>query len=233
MSWVVSVGGQKGGTGKSTVAQGLVVEAVKNGTIAILADMDLGQQSSLHWGERRRAAGVLPSIDVRLLRAVAGIAPLRRLCDLLVIDTPGRADQNTLKLVQASDLMVVCSDTNAVELEPTVTLLHDLKAAGLADGRAVIALTKVLDERREREARAYLAKAGMQALPVALRFHPLSHDIGNEGRAVTEARQKAVAEPAREFFAAIASALEKTQERARQTEREEDRQMNREQDRER
>jgi cellulose biosynthesis protein BcsQ len=80
MSWVVSVGGQKGGTGKSTVAQGLVVEAVKNGTIAILADMDLGQQSSLHWGERRRAAGVLPSIDVRLLRAVAGISPLRRLC---------------------------------------------------------------------------------------------------------------------------------------------------------
>ena len=41
MSWVIAIGGQKGGTGKSTVAQGLAVEAVRHGTLAILADMDI------------------------------------------------------------------------------------------------------------------------------------------------------------------------------------------------
>jgi chromosome partitioning protein len=218
MSWVISVGGQKGGTGKSTVAQGLAVEAVRHGSLAILADMDLAQQTSLRWGERRRAAGIKPVIDVRLLRAVAGIAPLRRLCDLLVIDTPGRTDGNTVKLAAASDLLVICSDTNAIELEPAVMLTRELKAAGIDDSRLVIGLNKVIDERREREARDYLAKAGMQALPVALRFHPLTHDIGNEGRAVTEASQKAVAEPARAFFTEVVTALDQVREKQRERE---------------
>ena len=107
MSWVVAIGGQKGGTGKSTVAQGLAVEAVRHGTITILADMDSAQQTSVKWGERRRAAGIKPVIDIRLLRAVAGIAPLRRLCDLLVIDTPGQAGRETLNLASASDLLLL------------------------------------------------------------------------------------------------------------------------------
>ncbi len=230
MSWVISVGGQKGGTGKSTVAQGLAVEAVRHGSLVILADMDLAQQSSVRWGERRKASGIQPVIDVRLMRTIAGIAPLRRLCDLLVIDTPGRIDHNTLKLAQASDLLLICSDTNALELEPAILLMRELAAAGVEEGRVAIVLNKVLDDGRERDAREYLAKAGMKALPLALRFHPSTHDIGNEGRAVTEARQKTVAEPAQQFFDGIVGALEPAREREAEREREE---RSRDQDRER
>ncbi len=143
MSWVITVGGQKGGTGKSTVAQGLAVEAARRGTLAILADMDVAQQSSVQWGELRRAAGLQPKIDVRLLRAVSGIAPLRRLCDLLVIDTPGRAGSETVSLAKASDLLLLTTDTNALELAPTVMLVHSLITAGIANERLAIALTKV------------------------------------------------------------------------------------------
>ena len=42
--WVVSIGGQKGGSAKSTVAQGLAVEAERNGATAILADMDIASK---------------------------------------------------------------------------------------------------------------------------------------------------------------------------------------------
>ena len=207
MSWVVAIGGQKGGTGKSTVAQGLAVEAVRHGTITILADMDSAQQTSVKWGERRRAAGIKPVIDIRLLRAVAGIAPLRRLCDLLVIDTPGQAGRETLNLARASDLLLLTTDTNAIELEPTVMLVQSLQAGGIEDYRVGIALTKVLDSRREAEARAYLKAAGYEALPVSLRFERVTHDIGNRGLAVTEVTQKSVAEPGRAFFDGIADAL--------------------------
>ncbi len=216
MAWVIAIGGQKGGSGKSTIAQGLAVEAVRHGTLCILVDMDPAQQTSVRWGERRKAAGIEPAIDVRLLRAVAGIAPLRRLCDLVVVDTPGRADINTVSLARASDLLVLSSDTNAFELEPTVMLLHELKAAGIDESRLAVALCKVLDDKREAEARAYLRQAGFEALPVALKFHPLTHDIGNEGRAVTEASQKNVAEPAKKFFSEIVSALDQTRGHARE-----------------
>jgi chromosome partitioning protein len=216
MAWVISVGGQKGGSGKSTIAQGLAVEGVRHGALVILADMDLAQQTSLRWGERRKALGIEPKIDVRLLRAVAGIPPLRRLCDLLVVDTPGRADVNTLNLARASDLLVLSSDTNVFELEPTVMLLHELKAAGIDQTRLAVALCKVLDDKREAEARAYLKSVGYEALSVALKFHALTHDIGNEGKAVTEARQKNVAEPAEKFFSAIVSALDRARQQEQQ-----------------
>jgi chromosome partitioning protein len=213
MSWVIAIGGQKGGTGKSTVAQGLAVEAVRHGTLAILADMDVAQQSSVKWGERRRAAGIQPMIDVRLLHAVSGIGPLRRLCDLLVIDTPGRVGSETVSLAKASDLLLLTTDTNALELEPTVMLIHSLTAAGIPDDRLAIALTKVLDDKREAEARAYLKAAGYEALPVALRFNRVTHDVGNEGLAVTEALQKSVAEQANQFFEGIAAAMSQARDR--------------------
>jgi len=212
MSWVVTIGGQKGGTGKSTVAQGLAVEAMRHGTLTILADMDIAQQSSIKWGERRRAAGIEPMIDARIVRAVAGVAPLRRLCDLLVIDTPGQASSETLSLAKASDLMLLTTDTNALELEPTVMLVHSLRAAGIEDCRVAIALTKVLDGKREAEARAYLKAAGYEALPVSLRFERVSHDIGNRGLAITEVPQKAVAGQGRAFFDGIAEALHRARE---------------------
>ncbi len=212
VGWVVSVGGQKGGSGKSTVAQGLTVEAVKNGARAILADMDGEQQTSVRWAERRTQAGIQPRIDARLLRAVMGIGPLRRLCDLLVIDLPGRADATTLNVAKASDLMVLTSDTNVFELEPTVMLMQELKAAGLGTSRVVIALTKVLDAKHEAQARAYLAQAGFEALPVPLMFNRTTHDAGNEGRAATEAGQGAVAEQARQFLTGLVEALDRSRE---------------------
>jgi chromosome partitioning protein len=212
MGWVVSIGGQKGGSGKSTVAQGLAVEAVRNGATAILADMDEQQQTSVRWAERRKQAGIQPRIDARLLRAVVGIGALRRLCDLLVIDTPSRADVTTLNVAKASDLMILTTDTNVFELEPTVMLMHELRAAGITNVKAVITLNKVLDAKREAEARSYLAQAGYEALRVPLMFNRATHDIGNEGLAVTEARQEQVAEQARQFFHEITEALGRARE---------------------
>ena len=103
--------------------------------------------------------------------------------------------------------MLLTTDTNALELEPTVMLVHSLKAAGIEDYRLAIALTKVLDSKREAQARAYLKAAGYQALPVSLRFERVSHDIGNRGLAISEAPQKAIAEQGRAFFDGIADAL--------------------------
>ena len=116
---------------------------------------------------------------------------------------PGRADVTTLNAAHASDLMILTTDTNVFELEPTVMLMHELSAAGLGEDRVAIALTKVLDAKRDGEARAYLAEAGYQALPVALMFNKAAHDAGNDGHAVTELRPDSIAEQAKQFFRGI------------------------------
>jgi chromosome partitioning protein len=126
--------------------------------------------------------------------------------------------------------MIITTDTNVFELEPTVMLLHELKAAGIGDGRVAIALTRVLDTKREAEARSYLERAGYEALPVSLMFNRTTHDVGNEGRAVTEAKPESIAEQARQFFSGLADALTRsramrTQEQGRGHETEQDREQ--------
>ena len=218
MSWVISIGGLKGGTGKSTVAQGLAVEAVRHGTLTILADMDVDAQSSVKWAERRRAGGIKPLIDVRLMRAIAGIAPLRRLCDLLVIDTPGKASHDTVKLAKASDLLLLTSGATVPELEPTLMLVESLRGAGIPEERIEVALTKVFDAKNEAQARDYLRAGNYHALPVALRFNRLIAESANRGLTVTEVPQKAAAEQGRTFFEGIADAIAQARDRAREAE---------------
>ena len=163
MGWVVAFAGQKGGTGKTTVATAFAVAAAEDGATVSIGDFDTRQKSSASWGERRAANGVKPAIQVQLMTNDKAVKLARELVDLLVLDLPGAADGLTLGVAQESDLVVVVTDTNALELEPTVDLLRALERDGLKSPRVVVALTKVLDEKRAGEAREYLGKAGFVA----------------------------------------------------------------------
>jgi chromosome partitioning protein len=206
--YVVSVGGQKGGTGKSTVAQGIAVEAARTGGIVMLADLDLKQATSAEWAKRRKAAGHKPAIEARLI-SQRQVWELQALCNLLVIDAPGYADNSTLELAQRSDLLVLTTGTNLIELEPTVLLTRELMTKGIPQEKVAIALVKVIDREREKEARAYLKDAKLTALEPALGWYKAIHDIGTDGRAVTESPNRAVAAHGAAFFGGIAGALER------------------------
>jgi chromosome partitioning protein len=205
---VVTVGGQKGGTGKSTVAQGIAVEAAKAGQLVLLADLDAKQATSSEWAKRRSIAQIRPRIEARLTNA-RQVWELARLCNLLVIDTPGQADLSTLELAQRSDLLVLTTGTNLIELEPTVLLTRELLVKGIPRERIAVALTKVIDADREREARNYLKSAKLEALPSVLRWNKTTHDVATDGRAVTEAPNREVVKEARGFFEAVGEALER------------------------
>jgi len=134
---------------------------------------------------------------------------LQALCNLLVIDAPGYADNSTLELAQRSDLLVLTCGTNLIELEPTVLLMRELMAKGIPQEKVAIALVKVIDREREKEARAYLKDAKLAALEPALGWYKAIHDIGTDGRAVTESPNRAVAAHGAAFFGGIAGALER------------------------
>jgi chromosome partitioning protein len=206
--YVVSVGGQKGGTGKSTVAQGIAVETARTGRMVLLADLDRKQATSAEWARRRSVAGHQPAIEARLAspRTVFDLAPL---CNLLVIDAPGYADSSTRELAERSNLLVLTTGTNLIELEPTVLLARELAARGVPKEKVAIALVRVIDKEREREARSYLKAAGFEALEPALGWFKTLNDIATDGRAITESSNRAVAMLGAAFIGGIARALER------------------------
>jgi hypothetical protein len=96
---------------------------------------------------------------------------LSALCNLLVIDAPGYADISTLELAERSDLLVLTTVTNLIELEPTVLLMRELMSHGI---------------KQEKEARGYLKAAKLEALEPSLGWFKATHDIATDGRTVTE-----------------------------------------------
>ena len=73
--------------------------------------------------------------------------------------------------------------------------------------RVVVALTKVLDEKRAEEARGYLQKAGFEPLPVYLPHSRFVHDIGNDGRAAVEIPNAPAVKQTRAFVQGLVDAF--------------------------
>jgi hypothetical protein len=71
----------------------------------------------------------------------------------------------------------------------------------------VVALTKVLDEKRAEEARGYLRAAGFEPLPVHLPHNRFVHDIGNDGRAAVEIPNAPAAKQVRAFVQGLVDAF--------------------------
>ena len=67
MGEIISFVGQKGGTGKSTLARAFAAEAAKAQTRVLIADLDDAQRTSWDWGKRRAANHLLPAIDVEMV----------------------------------------------------------------------------------------------------------------------------------------------------------------------
>src|SRR3954470_11765055 len=104
---VISVIGQKGGSGKSTVTVHLAVCAEQAGLSAAIIDTD--PQGSAHkWFERRSAStpGVVREIDADVLPNLITRARANDV-DVLLVDTPGKAETMALAACELADLVLV------------------------------------------------------------------------------------------------------------------------------
>ncbi len=117
---VIAVASQKGGSGKTTLAGHIAVQAELAGAGPV-AVVDTDPQASLAdwWNERSASTPVFMRTSVSNLTA-----DIRRLRDhdikLVVIDTPPAITDTIAEVVQVADLVVV----------PTRPSPHDLRAVG-------------------------------------------------------------------------------------------------------
>lgn len=106
---IIVVGGEKGGTGKTTLAVNLAVELARNGYDALLVDTD-PQSSATMWAYYRDAAEVVPRV-ASVQKQGAGVAhDLRALAqryEILVVDAGGRDSPELRSAMVVADVLIV------------------------------------------------------------------------------------------------------------------------------
>ena len=204
MALKIGVVSQKGGVGKSTVARVIACEYAGNGWEVKIADMDKGQTTVGRWHARRLARGFEPEISVEQYSRVDRALRIEDRFDLLVFDGAPHATLTTKEIAKVADLIVVPSGVSLDDLEPTVLLAHDFRAAGISPDIIAIALCRVGDSVAElEEARAYIDKAGYPALEGSIPERTAYRRASDIGLCITETRYRSLNDRAAELVQSI------------------------------
>jgi len=185
MGFIVSIIGQKGGVGKSTVARAFAVEAALRNTKVVIVDLDYNQKTSMEWAAQRKANNISPEIKVidppraELDRAIKGY-------DLTIIDSAGFTSDLTLWLAEKSHLVVLPTNATTDDLKPTIRLAHELISNDIPRQNIAFVLSKIHNDKEEAFARDYLKQAGYQAVEGYISQRQSLGQAQNEGRAITE-----------------------------------------------
>src|SRR3954453_5660670 len=116
---VVAVAAQKGGVGKTTVAQCLAVEGLKAGRRVAIVDMD-PQQSVAKWGSRRAAKGIpVPAVVPAGERPVKDVAADLKSqgATLVIIDTPPLVSPQLNAALGVATGVILVARPNPMDLE--------------------------------------------------------------------------------------------------------------------
>ena len=129
---IISFLSQKGGVGKTTLACFLAAFFREKNRLVALLDLDANQLSAVNWAGRRAN---LDTEHIKDVPAIGGLnmknlerslAPYQNY-DILLIDAPGGADVETLKVAQASHLIMIPISSSLMTLQPQIMLVHGLQ----------------------------------------------------------------------------------------------------------
>lgn len=127
--YVIAIIGQKGGTGKTTVAVALAAQAAKSGQTVALIDTDQ-QANAANWKDRRKAddMAVLAVPAARLPQTLE--AARKSGADFAIIDSPGKNDSALIAAARAADLVLIPSHERLFAIETLATVRDLLHGAG-------------------------------------------------------------------------------------------------------
>ena len=155
---IIAVIAQKGGTGKTTLVLSMAVAAQQAGRTAAIIDLD-PQASASNWSARRKSdrPAVVSTQPARLSQVLK--AAEESGADLVIIDTPPRAERATLDAVRAADLVLVPCRPSIFDLETFSTTLSLATAVG---SRPLIAVLNAVPARGKKRQQAEQALKEMK-----------------------------------------------------------------------
>lgn len=192
MAIIIGVVSQKGGVGKSTIARLIAREMAAQAWLVKIADLDISQATSYHWRARRLQRAMEPDISIEQYGRVDQALKSAEHFDVLVLDGAPHATQATQQIAKVSDLVIIPTGLAVDDLQPGVTLAHDLMKH-VPRQKVVFALCRVGNSQAEiAEARQYLTEAGYQVLEGELPEQVGYRRASDEGKAATETRYQSL-----------------------------------------
>ena len=208
MSYILALVSQKGGVGKSTLAR-LIAREAANGEYSVkIADLDVGQTTSVKWAARRAQNGIEPSIRAEVLTSVKTGLNEANDFDLYIFDGAPHSSKQTLEVAKEADMIVIPTSESTDDLDPAVVLAHDLRREGIEQDRIVFALCLVADSAKEIQgARDYLSKTPYKVLDGDIPFRSSFKIALDKGYSITETQFKSLVKRADKMAQNIIDAM--------------------------
>jgi chromosome partitioning protein len=185
-TWAVIA--EKGGAGKTTIATHVSIALTQMGKTVEVLDVD-PQQTLAKWGIQRgtKRPRILPVLASQIFETLEQTS--HRQIDIVVVDTCGRADRDSLIVAKAADLIIVPVRARPYDISSAASTIDVLRRAGYAD-KVVFVLNGIVPKVPEmKDAARYLKTLGPELCP---------HSLGERldywrpllvGRGVTEAKK--------------------------------------------
>lgn len=203
---------QKGGVGKSTLARLVAREYANAGWTVKIADLDVSQGTSFNWQARRLQSAIDPAIPVERFGTVEQSLKVGAQYDLLILDGPPHSTAGTLKIAEASEMVVLPTGLSLDDLEPSVLLAHELAKKGIGRDKISFAMCRVGESETEiSEARSYIEQAGYTVLQGEIPEKTAYRRASDEGRTLTETRFASLNQRSDLLAQSIVNRLEKLQ----------------------
>lgn len=193
---IIGIVSQKGGVGKSTLARLIARDFADAGWNALIADLDINQQTAVDWLATRRYNEIEPDISVTPYKNVAQALKLAK-CDVLILDGKPTSNAETKEIAKASHVVLLPTGVSTDDLYPTIRLAHELVKSKISPDKMLFVFGRVDDNLKELvEARESIRDAGYHSAKQALKNRTTYRQALNTGRSLSECDHKGLREDA-------------------------------------
>ena len=188
MAYIVGMVSQKGGAGKSTLAQLFARELAQNGFSVKIADLDTQQTSSAEWAADRADNEIKPPVRCEAFTDVKQAIAEAGQFDAYILDGKPNASKQTFEIARASDLVVVAVRQSKRDLRPAVKLANDLADNhGVDPAKIVFAMNQTTDSEADvMAARSWLKNTDYEVLEGWVSLSTGYSTAMDGGKAITE-----------------------------------------------
>ena len=185
---ILVLGGEKGGSGKSCLAQNLAVWLQRRGHDVLLVDAD-PQGSALDWAAARQAAPLFSVVGLPRPTIHRDIAQISQGYDHVIIDGPPRVTDLARSAIMASDIVVIPVQPSPYDIwaaEEVVKLIEEARIYKDSIKSVFVVNRKITNTAIGRDVRDALAAYPVHVLQASVAQRVVFAEAAAQGQVIFE-----------------------------------------------